>query len=75
MKTRHAPRTWLRAARIAQNLTLQNVADSCGVTRQEVSAWELGLRRPHVNRLFAISLILQLDPLVFMEKFAEETRL
>lgn len=67
-----AERTWLRAARVSHGLTLQQVADATGVSRQEVSAWELGNRTPNVKRLFAISLILQIDPLILMERFAEE---
>lgn len=67
-------RAWLRAARVAQHLTLQSVADATGVTRQEVSAWEMGTRTPNVKRLFSISLVLQIDPLVLMERFAEESR-
>ena len=67
-----AERTWMRAARVANNLTLQNVADATGVSRQEVSAWELGRRLPNVRRLFSLALILHIDPLVIMERFAEE---
>lgn len=68
-----AERTWMRAARMANNLTLQNVADATGVSRQEVSAWELGRRVPNVRRLFSLALILNLDPVIVMERFAEES--
>jgi len=62
----------MRIARLSLGMTLQQVADKCGVSRQEVSAWELGRRAPNPRRFLSISQALKLDPLIIMEKFSEE---
>ena len=40
-----------RRLRIMAGLTLQDVADSVGVTRSAISRWELGSRSPHQSHL------------------------
>ena len=53
----------IKAARKARRLTLAEVGDTLGVTRQYVHAWEAGRRNPGPKHLAKLADVLGLDVL------------
>lgn len=51
----------IKAARIQRGLTLANVGNALGVTRQYVYAWEAGRRNPGPKHLAKLAEVLGLD--------------
>ena len=49
----------LRAAREEAGLSLEDLGARCGIARQHVSRYELGLHEPSASRLRALCLALQ----------------
>ncbi len=45
----------LRALRCSQGLTQPQLADTLGVSRQAISAWESGKSKPSMSRLWQIA--------------------
>ena len=51
----------IRTARMRADLTLEQVADKLGVTRQAVEQWEQGHTRPHANKQRRLCEVLQME--------------
>lgn len=58
----HAVPEMLQRARLAAGLTQSQVAALLGITRQEVSNWETGVREPGAQKFFDLMLILRAMP-------------
>lgn len=52
----------IRWLRLKRGFTLAHVADTLGVSKPTVWAWERGKCRPHPARLAAIAAVLEADP-------------
>lgn len=53
----------IRNRRIELGISQLSLAVSIGVSQAAISAYERGIRRPRVDRLFRLSSILEIDPL------------
>lgn len=51
----------LRAARVENNYTQQDIADKLGVSRVQYSAWENGISVPKDMAIYALAYIYKMD--------------
>lgn len=54
--------TLVRRSRLAQSLTLEEVAYELDVSRQTVWNWEQGMSKPRLTRLRPLAEVFELDP-------------
>lgn len=71
---RHAkpPRLWLTEARITSGKSLARVAEEVGVTKQLVSLWERGLRKPGLSRVLPLSKAISVPADDLLYRFSHE---
>lgn len=59
--------TRIRALRTAKKLTLQQVADTFGISRASVSEWESGRSKPDANKLAKLAELLETSVIYLLE--------
>lgn len=63
---------YLKNLREEQGLSQEALAKAIGVSRQSISKWEVGLNVPKVDKLLALSSVLQVDISELIAKYQEK---
>lgn len=61
----------IRSARLAKNLTQQDVADKMGLSRHAICNWEAGIRNPSVSKLKEFASVVEIPFAFFSEENIE----